>query len=121
MAIQAAGVAALESYADFVPGNVEVFRQRRDAAVQAFGAAGFTCEVPRATMYLWMRLPAGVADAPFAERLLMEEGVVLLPGTAFGQSGEGFVRLSFIASPARIAEAAKRAARVLESTGAGVP
>ncbi len=120
MALQAAGVAALESYAEFVPRNVAVFRERRDAAVEAFAAAGFGCEVPRATMYLWMALPDGVASAPFAERLLSEEGVVLMPGSAFGAGGEGFMRASFIAPPARIAEAAQRAARVLAAFGAGV-
>jgi LL-diaminopimelate aminotransferase len=120
MAIQAAGVAALESYAEFVPRNVAIFRERRDAAVEAFGAAGFGCDVPRATMYLWMALPEGVASAPFAERLLSEEGVVLMPGSAFGQGGEGFARASFIASPARITEAARRAGRVLAAFGAEV-
>src|SRR5207248_754063 len=60
MAVQAAGVAALESYDEWVPGNVAVFKQRRDAAVKAFRAAGFTCDVPRATMYLWIALSVGV-------------------------------------------------------------
>lgn len=113
MAIQAAGVAALEGWREFIPGNVEVFRARRDAAVAAFGAAGFACEVPRATMYLWLALPDGVASAGFAERLLEEEGVVVLPGSGFGAGGEGYFRISFITSPARIAEAAVRAGRLL--------
>ena len=120
MGIQAAGVAALESYDEFVPGNLAIFRERRDAAVAAFSRAGFGCTTPRATMYLWMALPAGVPSGPFAERLLNDEGVVLLPGSAFGAGGEGFVRLSFIASPERIAEAASRASRVLSTFAAGV-
>ena len=120
MGIQAAGVAALESYDEFVPQNLAVFRERRDAAVAAFTAAGFGCPTPVATMYLWMSLPAGVPSGPFAERLLTEEGVVLLPGSSFGAGGEGFVRLSFIASPERIREAAVRAGRVLATFAAGV-
>lgn len=120
MGIQAAGVAALESYDEFVPQNLAVFRERRDAAVAAFAAAGFGCTTPVATMYLWMSLPGGVPSVPFAERLLMEEGVVLLPGASFGAGGEGFVRLSFIAPPERIREAAARAGRVLASFAAGV-
>jgi LL-diaminopimelate aminotransferase len=115
MAVQAAGTAALESWAEFLPGNLETFRTRRDAAVQAFQAAGFQCETPRATMYLWIALPEGVPSGAFAERLLEDEGVVVMPGSAFGTGGEGFFRISFIASPARIAEAAKRAGRVLTS------
>ncbi|MGI9075874.1 MAG: aminotransferase class I/II-fold pyridoxal phosphate-dependent enzyme [Gemmatimonadaceae bacterium] len=120
MPIQAAGVAALESYDEFVPGNIAIFRERRDAAVDAFRAAGFSCEVPRATMYCWLALPEGMPSAAFAERLLMEEGVILLPGSAFGAGGEGFVRVSFVTSPDRIREAAARAARVLSAFNVGV-
>jgi LL-diaminopimelate aminotransferase len=120
MAVQAAGVAALESWGDFVPGNVEVFRQRRDAAVSAFRAAGFAVITPRAAMYLWIPLPDGLPSALFADRLLNEEGVVVMPGSAFGAGGEGYVRVSFITSPERLAEAARRAGRVLTSFEAGV-
>jgi LL-diaminopimelate aminotransferase len=115
MAVQAAGVAALESYESWVPGNVATFKSRRDAAVQAFRAAGFACESPRATMYLWIPLPEGVPSAVFADRLLDDEGVVVMPGSGFGAGGEGFFRISFITSPERIAEAARRAGRVLSS------
>ena len=115
MAVQAAGVAAIESYDDFVPRNVAVFRERRDAAVRAFREAGFQCATPRATMYLWIPLPEGVPSAMFAERPMEEEGVIVLPGSGFGAGGEGFFRISFITSPERIAEAARRAGRVLAS------
>jgi len=120
MAVQAAGVAALASWAAFVPANVAAFQRRRDAAVDSFRAAGFECEVPRATMYLWLRLPDGVPSAAFAGRLLEEEGVVVLAGSGFGPGGEGFFRVSFICSAERIAEAARRAGRVLASFSAGV-
>ena len=120
MAVQAAGAAALDAWEQFVPGNVRTFAERRDAAVEAFRAAGFACDVPRATMYLWIPLPPGVPSALFAERLLNDEGVVVLPGSSFGAGGEGFFRVSFITSPARIAEAAQRAGRVLETLEAAV-
>jgi LL-diaminopimelate aminotransferase len=120
MAVQAAAVSALESYDDFVPGNVAVFRERRDAAVAAFRAAGFACDVPCATMYLWIRLPDGLPSALFADRLMEDEAVVVMPGSAFGQGGEGFFRISFVTAPARIEEAARRAGRVLQSLVAGV-
>jgi LL-diaminopimelate aminotransferase len=120
MAVQAAGVAALESWESFLPGNLAVFRERRDAAVAAFRAAGFACDAPRATMYLWIPLPEGLPSAAFADRLLHDEGVVVMPGSAFGAGGEGFFRVSFIVPPARLQEAALRAGRVLASFGAGV-
>ncbi len=119
MAVQAAGVAAIESWADFVPGNVEIFLERRDAAVNAFRAAGFECDVPRATMYLWIPLPEGMPSSLFADRLMDEEGVIVMAGSAFGAGGEGFFRISFITSPERIADAAQRAGRVLQSLMAG--
>ena len=115
MGIQAAGVAAIESWAEFVPQNVAVFQARRDAAVTAFRTHGFVVEVPRATMYLWMPLPHGIASAAFADRLREQAGVIVLPGSGFGAGGEGFFRISFIQSEARIAEAAKRAGAVLDA------
>jgi LL-diaminopimelate aminotransferase len=71
-------------------------------------------------MYLWIPLPEGVPSAAFAERLLTEEGVVVMPGSAFGTGGEGFFRVSFITSPERIAESALRAGRVLGTFAASV-
>ncbi len=113
MPIQRAAVAALETSASWLPGNLDVFRERRDAAVRAFADAGFTTVSPRATMYLWIPLPGGVPSAAFADAL-MEAGVVVLPGAGLGAGGEGFFRVSFITSPARIEEAAKRAGKVLD-------
>jgi LL-diaminopimelate aminotransferase len=118
LGIQSAAAAALDSWADFVPRNVEIFRERRDAAVEAFSAAGFDCTAPKATMYLWVPLPRSLPSAEFAERLLEEQGVIVLPGSAFGEGGEGYFRVSFIAPPERIREAAQRAAKVLERFGA---
>ena len=118
-AVQAAAVAALDSWEQFLPRNLQVFTERRDAAVKAFCEAGFTCEAPKATMYLWIPLPDSVPSAAFAERLMEDEGVIVLPGSGFGAGGEGFFRISFITSPARIAEAAKRAGKVLRSMQAG--
>jgi LL-diaminopimelate aminotransferase len=66
-------------------------------------------------MYLWIPLPAHIPSADFADRLMEQEGVVVMPGSAFGKGGEGFFRISFITSPERIREAAKRAGRVLAS------
>ena len=113
MGVQAAGAAAIASYREFVPGNVAVFRERRDAAVEAFRAHGFAVESPQATMYLGIPLPDGIASAAFAERLMSDEGLIVLPGSGFGAGGEGYFRISFIAPPARLREAAARAGRVL--------
>jgi LL-diaminopimelate aminotransferase len=114
LAVQAAAAAALDVHDEFVPNNMKIFTERRDAAVAAFRENGFKCEVPRAAMYLWMPLPPNIPSKVFASRL-MEEGVIVLAGAAFGEGGEGFFRISFITSPERIREAAVRAGRVLAS------
>jgi LL-diaminopimelate aminotransferase len=119
MAIQAAGAAALDQWRSFAPANVAVFQARRDAAVAAFRAAGFNVTSPKASMYLWIPLPDGVPSKAFADRLMDDEGVVVLPGTGFGPGGEGFFRISFIQTPERLAEAAVRAGRVLASFAVG--
>jgi LL-diaminopimelate aminotransferase len=114
MAVQAAAVAALQHSREWVPGNVEVFRERRDAAVAAFAAHGFAvADPPKGSMYLWVPLPTKVPSLAFHERLMEEEGVIVLAGSSLGAGGEGFFRVSFITSPARIAEAAVRAGRLL--------
>ncbi len=115
--IQHAAVAAMSVADAWLPGNVAVFKERRDAAVAAFRANGFPCESPMATMYLWIPLPSHIKSQEFHERML-DKGVVVLPGSALGAGGEGFFRVSFITSPARIAEAAARAGEVLRSFSA---
>ena len=119
MAVQAASAAALDDWANFVPGNVAVFTARRDAAVDAFRENGFTCVAPRGTMYLWIPLPEHITSAEFAEFLMEEEGVIVLPGSSFGEGGEGFFRVSFVTSPERLREAAVRAGRVLARLSVG--
>jgi LL-diaminopimelate aminotransferase len=113
MAVQAAAVAAIENWREFVPHNVETFRERRDAAVGAFREAGFECTKPQATMYLWVRLPEGIPSAAFADRLMDEVGFIVMPGSALGAGGEGFCRVSFIGPPDRLRAAAERAGQVL--------
>src|SRR5260370_36070542 len=109
MAVQAAGVAALESHDQFVPRNVAAFRERRDAAVKSFREAGFECAVPQATMYLWIALPEDLPSATFADRVLEDEGVIVMPGSAFGRGGARVFLLSFLTSPAPLARTAQRA------------
>jgi LL-diaminopimelate aminotransferase len=111
--VQHAGVAALRSREAWLPENNEIFRARRDAAVRVLREAGFDVAVPKATMYLWVPLPGGEASEPFARRLLLEQGVAVMPGLALGAGGEGFFRIALTQPEARIREAAERIGRVL--------
>ena len=112
-AVQAAGVAALESYDEWVPGNVACFERRRDTAVESLREAGFEVTAPRATMYLWIAVPGGEPSLDFAERALDEQGVVILPGRALGEGGEGFFRVALTVDEERIRDAAGRLGRLL--------
>jgi LL-diaminopimelate aminotransferase len=113
MAVQAAAKAALESYDQWVPGNVAAFKARRDAMAAAMQRAGFEVEVPRATMYLWIPVPGGRASEPFARQALLDHGVVIMPGAALGAGGEGFFRIALTQPPGRLEEAAARLAKLL--------
>ena len=119
MAVQAASAAALDDWSDFSPRNIAVFEERRNAAVEAFRENGFDVVAPKATMYLWIPLPEHITSAEFAEFLMEEEGVIVLPGSSFGEGGEGFFRVSFVTSPERLREAALRAGRVLTRLSVG--
>jgi LL-diaminopimelate aminotransferase len=113
LTIQHAGVAALRSHAEWVPGNVATFQRRRDAAWAAMRDAGFDLPKPAASMYLWVPLPDGVESEPWSRRLLLEQGVAVLPGKALGAGGEGFFRIALTCTEDRLREAAARIAKML--------
>ena len=113
LALQQAGVTALDRAEEFVAPIRGMLQERRDAGVAALRAAGFDVPSPAAAMYLWVPLPPGVASAPFARRALEEHGVVSLPGSAFGPAGEGYFRIALTVNPARITEGVERLGRAL--------
>jgi LL-diaminopimelate aminotransferase len=124
LAIQQAGAYALDHAERLIPPNVAELARRRDAGVDALRHAGFTLESPRATMYLWIALPAGLASSAFADQALDQFGVVVLPGSAFGPGGEGFFRIALTVGPDRLREACGRLGSCLSQftprSGAGV-
>ncbi|MCL7938604.1 MAG: aminotransferase class I/II-fold pyridoxal phosphate-dependent enzyme [marine benthic group bacterium] len=113
LAIQAAGAAVLEDSERWTKRTVERLQTRRDAAVPAFRAAGFDLEVPKATLYLWMRVPGEEDSESFCLRMLEEAHVVLLPGSALGDGGEGYVRASLTLDSDLFAQACARLGQVL--------
>ena len=110
--VQAAAAAALGSYDEWVPANVAEFQSRRDALVAALNEGGLEAPSPAASMYLWVPVPGGESE-PFAKRALMEQGVVIMPGSALGAGGEGFFRAALTQPPERLREAAGRLAALL--------
>lgn len=113
LAVQEAGIGALESWEAWVPENVAVFRRRRDVAVEGFRTAGFDVTSPRATIYLWIPVPGPGDSRAFARRALDEAGVVVLPGAGLGAGGEGFFRVALTVDEERLTEAARRLAALM--------
>jgi LL-diaminopimelate aminotransferase len=70
-------------------------------------------ELPKAAMYLWVALPSGVSSKVFARHALESEGVLVLPGSAFGPAGEGFFRIALTVPSARLVEAVGRLSNAL--------
>ena len=114
LGIQAACAAALRSWDEWVPGNIETFRLRRDAAVDGLRGEGFDITVPKATMYLWVPVPTSEKSMDFCRRALEQEGVIVLPGSSMGNGGEGFFRVALTTSEERLRMAASRLGRLLQ-------
>ena len=120
LAVQKAGAAALDRGEELVAPIRSELQRRRDAAVTALRQAGFTVDSPKAAMYLWVPLPAGVASADFARLTLEETGVVVLPGSGFGPAGEGFFRIALTVGADRLQQAAERLGDTLERVRRGL-
>lgn len=107
-AIQLAGVAALEGPQECVEDNREKYRRRRDELVGALRSLGWKVDPPRATLYVWMRVPDGHSSESFTRELLERAGVVVVPGPAYGPRGEGFVRFSLTLPDEELREGVRR-------------
>jgi len=88
----------------------EIFRKKRDRFLRFFAGHGLEADCSEATLYLWVKVPAGETSGSYARRLL-EEGIVVAPGTAFG-AGEGYVRVALVPTLAECEEAVEAWARV---------
>jgi LL-diaminopimelate aminotransferase len=112
-ALQHAAVAALTAARDFPAEMSEIYRRRRDLMIEALAAIGLPSSPPKATPYIWVRVPESYTSASFTELVLEEAGVVVSPGPSFGPSGEGYVRISLTVADERLEEAARRIASSL--------
>jgi len=88
----------------------EIFRKKRDRFLRFFAGHGLEADCSEATLYLWVKVPAGETSGSYARRLL-EEGIVVAPGTAFG-AGDGYVRVALVPTLAECEEAVEAWARV---------
>jgi LL-diaminopimelate aminotransferase len=107
-ALQRVAATALTDLRDFPREMSAVYERRRDLVIEALRAIGLDATPPKATPYIWVRVPDGYTSASFTELVLEKAAVVVSPGPAYGPSGEGFVRLSLTVGDDRLSEAVRR-------------
>lgn len=112
---QHAGLEALRNGNDEVEEMRKSYRRRRNYMVSSFNELGLTCHSPGGAFYVFPSIQStGLTSDQFAEQLLMEEKVAVVPGSVFGESGEGFIRCSYATSIEQLQEAIKRIRSFLE-------
>jgi LL-diaminopimelate aminotransferase len=107
-AIQRMAIAALTGPQECVAEHNAVYQRRRDRVVEALRSMGLRVRPPKASLYVWARVPEGFTSASFAERLLDDLAVVVTPGSGYGRQGEGYVRLSLTVADERLEEGLRR-------------
>ena len=115
--IQYAAIEALLGPQGPVKKSVKIYKRRRDVLVKGLRKVGWKVPMPKATFYLWARIPdkySALTSMEFVSLLIRETGVVIAPGTGFGEYGEGYVRFALVEDANRLKEAVKRIKRVLE-------
>ena len=105
---QEMGIAALGLPEEWIAANNAIYRQRRDKLVSGLQAIGLDPNTPEAGLYIWSPTPPGYTSAEFAELLLNELDMVVTPGTGYGPSGEGFIRLSLTTPDEKVDEGLRR-------------
>ena len=111
-AIQRMAIAALEGPQESIASHNAIYQRRRDKVVAALRNLGLEVTPPKASLYVWAKVPAGVTSAAFAERLLDEAAVIVTPGNGYGPHGEGYVRLSLTLPDDRVDEGLARIAKL---------
>jgi len=107
-ALQRTAVTAMNGSQQCVRDMCALYERRRDLVVGTLREIGVDVVTPKGTIYIWVPVPDGYTSESFAEMILEKCGVVVPPGSGYGSSGEGFVRISLTAPDERIAEALDR-------------
>ncbi|MBC5796953.1 LL-diaminopimelate aminotransferase [Sphaerospermopsis sp. LEGE 00249] len=111
-------IAALTGNQDGVKKSVAIFRQRRDAFINALHRIGWNVPTPEATMYIWAKLPEPWSNnsIKFCTELVKQTGVAASPGAGFGSAGEGYVRFALVQEPQILETAVDRIAEFINSS-----
>jgi len=107
-AVQKAAITALNHKDGYIEGVRATYQKRRDIFVEGLNSLGWKVKKPQATMYVWFPVPQGYDSTEFTMNLMEKTGVVVSPGVAFGEVGEGYARAALVVKEERIIEALER-------------
>ena len=116
--IQEAAIAAITGTQDCVTATREIYEKRRNLLCDGFTSIGWRMDRPCATMFVWASIPKNYGSSEkFAMEMVEKAGVLVTPGSAFGPSGEGFVRLALVQNEAALNRAieAVRKSKILKA------
>ena len=112
-AIQLAGIAALGGPQEHIRDMCSLYQKRRDTLVNGLRSLGWQVRPPRATFYVWIKIPPKTDSIKFSALLLEKANIVVTPGVGFGKYGEGYIRMALTVSKEEIQEAIRRLKRIL--------
>jgi LL-diaminopimelate aminotransferase len=111
--LQVAATRALNGPVEFMKERNEVFQERRNVVVKGLREIGLEVEMPKATFYVWPTVPKGYASSDFCFKVLEEVDVWMIPGSMYGEYGEGYFRIALTHPAERLAEAMERLKRFI--------
>jgi len=109
-AIQYAAIEALTGPQDCIQEHNAIYQRRRDLVVDMLNSIGLEAKPPKASLYVWAKVPQGYTSVEFTNDLLEKIGVVVTPGTGYGKSGEGYIRVSLTTPDAGLVKGLSRLA-----------
>ncbi|HET6466080.1 MAG TPA: LL-diaminopimelate aminotransferase [Nitrospiria bacterium] len=112
-AVQEAGIEALNLRESATDEIRKIYQERRDTLVSGLLGLGLSVEPPKATFYVWVGVPKGFTAMKFTMHLLDRAGIVTTPGSGFGRSGQGYIRMALTVPNERLMEAVGRMERLL--------
>ena len=107
-AIQYAAIDALRGSQEHIAEHNAIFQRRRDKLMKVLDEIGLEVRMPKATFYVWAKVPQGYTSMDFTKKLLDEAGIAVTPGSGYGKEGEGFIRLSLTISDGRLEQGIDR-------------
>jgi LL-diaminopimelate aminotransferase len=111
-AIQLAGIAALEGPQEYLSQMCNLYRERRDVLINGLKSLGWQAQAPKATFYVWVKIPGKTGSIKFSGLLLDKTDIIVTPGIGFGKYGEGYIRMALTIPKERIKEAIERLKRI---------